>query len=554
MPPPDREVPSDSEPASDREVPPDRAAASGGRLEETLHALVRAAVEHAGARYGALGVLSPDGRQLDRFVVVGTSDADAARIGRLPSDGGTMRVLVEDPAPPLPDGGAAHPAPVGGPPGQPPMRAFLGVPVRTGESVFGHLYLTDKRDGGDFTTTDEEVVLALTATAGLAVENARLAEEADHRRAWATAGAAVATSLLSGGDPEQVLREVAEGVAELAGADLCGVVAPVEDEEDVFRVVAAAGEAGADAEGVRLPLAGTRLEEAHRAGVPVLIDDITAVAERQAYAPVVRELVAAGYGPGLIVPLGGRPAAATIVALRREGRPAFDRPALEGAAAFASRVGVALELARSQRRERDLRLVADRDRIARDLHDHVVQRIYATGLALDRIGRSLTEQAPEASARIAERVDELDETIARIREAIFELHDGETTRPAALRARLAEVVRSVTEGRGLRVTLRVRDGSADLPAALVHDVVAVVRELVTNVVRHAAATRVTAEVRVDSEVTVEVTDDGRGMPAVAARSGLANLTDRAERRGGGLTVTAGPPGTAIRWSVPRSES
>ncbi len=531
-----------------------RAVAAGGRLEATLHELVRAATEHAGARYGALGVLTPDGRQLDRFVVVGTTEEDATRIGRLPSGEGILRLLVDHPEVLRLDDLGAHPASVGFPPGHPPMHSFLGVPVRAGQAVFGNLYLTEKRDGTGFTAADEEVVLALAAAAGLAVENARLAEAAEQRRAWVHAGVTVVTSLLSGADPERVLREVAERVAELAAADLCGVLVPSDETEEEFTVVAAAGEQGADTEGVRLPMAGTRLLAAHRAGTPVLLDDVTSRAERQPYAPVIRELVAEGFGPAMVLPLPGQPSPGTLVALRRDRRPAYTAADLELAASFVSRVGVALELARTRIRQRDLEVAADRDRIARDLHDHVVQRIYATGLALDRISRSLEDGAPEAAARIAERVDELDETIVRIRTAIFELHDAAEASPTAVRSRLTEVVRSVTEGHGLRVDLRVRDSSEDLPAELVHDVVAVVRELVTNVVRHAAATRVTVEVEVDGEVAVVVTDDGRGMPTVAARSGLANLAERAERRGGRMVVTAGPPGTAVRWSTPRARA
>jgi signal transduction histidine kinase len=193
---------------------------------------------------------------------------------------------------------------------------------------------------------------------------------------------------------------------------------------------------------------------------------------------------------------------------------------------------------------------ADRDRIARDLHDHVVQRIFATGLALDRIGRSVKEDDPELAGRIAERVDELDGTITRIRSAIFELQEADDASPVAVRRRLGEVVRSVTEGEALRPDLRIRNGVEDLPAALVHDVVAVVRELLTNVVRHAGATRVTIQVTAAEDVSVVVTDDGHGLPPIAVRSGLANLADRADRRHGSLTVASGPTGTEVTWSVP----
>jgi signal transduction histidine kinase len=194
---------------------------------------------------------------------------------------------------------------------------------------------------------------------------------------------------------------------------------------------------------------------------------------------------------------------------------------------------------------------ADRDRIARDLHDHVVQRIFATGLALDRISRSLEDSSPEVAARLADRVDELDGTIARIRSSIFELQEAEDTSPLTVHRRLGEVVRSLTEEHGLRPDLRIRNGAEDLPPDLVHDVVAVVRELITNVVRHAGATRVTVTVGVTDTVRVVVTDDGHGLPPITVRSGLANLADRAERRGGSVSVVSGPSGTEVAWTASR---
>jgi signal transduction histidine kinase len=237
--------------------------------------------------------------------------------------------------------------------------------------------------------------------------------------------------------------------------------------------------------------------------------------------------------------------------MRAAGREPFTQEDLEFLSAFATQASVVLELARARERERRLQVQADRDRIARDLHDHVVQRIFATGLALDRISRSLAETEPEVAARINERVDELDGTIARIRSSIFELQEAEDASPAAVRRRLGEVVRSVTEAHDLQPVLRIRDEVEDLPPDLVNDVVAVVRELVTNVVRHAHASRLTVSVTAPDAVCVVVTDDGRGLPAITARSGLANLTDRAERRGGRLTSSTGPSGTEVSWSVPR---
>ncbi|MCZ2859087.1 sensor histidine kinase [Blastococcus sp. VKM Ac-2987] len=525
------------------------AAASGGQLEATLREIVEAAVRHVGAGYGALGVLTPDGRGLDRFVTVGMTPEDHERIGRPPAGDGILGLLVEEPeAMRLADLGQ-HPASVGVPPGHPPMRSFLGVPVRVRDSVFGNLYLTEKRTGTAFTEADLEVAQGLAAVAGLAIENARLLERAEQRRAWSQAGTEIATALLSGRPADEVLRAAAARVVELSGADAVGLLVPLPGDEETLTITVAAGPSAGDTEGLLVSLAGSRLGVAHRSGTPQLVDDVEAPPPGMTRAEVIGRL-AGRYGPALFLPVGERFRTSTLVALRTRGRPPFDPMVLEPAAAFATQATVAMELVRSQEREQRLQVQADRERIARDLHDHVVQRIFATALALDRLGRSLEESAPEAARRIAERVDELDGTIARVRASIFELHGAEDSSAAAVRQRVAEVVRSVTDGHGLRPDLRVRSEVEDLPAAMVGDLVAVVRELVTNVVRHARASRVTVEVTLTDAVCVVVTDDGCGLPAVTVRSGLANLADRAERRGGRMTVAAGPSGTEIRWSVP----
>jgi signal transduction histidine kinase len=233
--------------------------------------------------------------------------------------------------------------------------------------------------------------------------------------------------------------------------------------------------------------------------------------------------------------------------LRLSGREPFSPEQLDLMSAFAAHASVVLELARAQQRERRLQVQADRDRIARDLHDHVVQRIFATALSLDRLGRSLEAAHPDVAAGLSRKVDELHGTIARIRTSIFELHEAEDASAAAVRRRMAEVLRSVTEGHELQPDLRIRTEREDLPPDLLLDLVAVVRELVTNVAR---ARRVTVAVDVTDAASVLVTDDGCGLPAVTVRSGLANLADRAERRGGQLTTTSSATGTEIRWTAP----
>jgi signal transduction histidine kinase len=524
------------------------AAASGGADEVTLDGILRAAVRHVDATYGALGLLTPDGRQVDRFVVVGMDDTDAERIGRLPTGKGVLGLLIDDAAPLRLDDLGEHPAAIGFPPGHPPMRSFLGVPIRVGEAIFGNLYLTEKRGGGPFTDADTDVARALAAVAGLAITNARLAERSETRHRWSQATTEIATALLSGADPDDVLRAVSTQVAVLTDADMTGVLLPSVDD-DSMTIVSAVGALAADYEGVRLPLTGTYLGALHDAGVPRLMRDISTMPVIGQRAAAVVELTAR-FGPGMIAPMGNPPGRGFLAVLRSSGREPFSTDDLDLLATFATRASVVLELARTQQRERRLQVQADRDRIARDLHDHVVQRIFATALSLDRLSRVLQPEQPEAAERLGRIVDELDGTMAEIRAAIFELHQEDGPEPAAVRSQLADVVRQVTEGHDLQRDVRFRGPVDDLPRELVPDLVAVVRELVTNVLRHARASRVTVTIGSADEVTVAVADDGCGLPDVTARSGLANLADRAERRGGQLTTSASTSGTQVCWSVP----
>jgi signal transduction histidine kinase len=523
-------------------------AAPDSQLEATLDDIVQAAVRHVDATYGAMGVLTADGGKLDRFVVAGTNGADGERIGRAPAESGALGPLGSHAAMLRPDE-VEEEVSSGLPDGRPATPSFLGVPVRVGESVFGNLYLSQKRSGGPFTRADVEVAQALAAVAGLAIKNARLAEWAERRRRWEEAAVEIATAMLSGAEPEQVLRSVSTRVSDLTRADLAGVLSPSISDDESMTIVAAVGKGAEEVEGVRVPLRGTYVGSTYRAGMPLLLNNISSMPVVGQRAATVVELTA-GFGPALITPLGDAPDRSLIVSLRAAGREPFGEDDLELLSAFAAQASAVLERARGQTRERVLQVQADRDRIARDLHDHIVQRIFATALSLDRLSRSLAPKHADLSARLSRNVDDLHGTIVRIRAAIFELHETEDTSTTALPARLGEVVRSVTEGYDLRPDLRIRCERDELPADLVLDLVAVVRELVTNVVRHAEARRITVAVEVDRDVCVVVTDDGRGLPSSTVRSGLANLAARAERRAGELISRSDGTGTEMRWVVP----
>jgi signal transduction histidine kinase len=551
VPPPDRgsELRADTAAAAPGIAAAVLAAASGSRLEATLRDIVQAAVDHVGARYGAMGVLRPDLNRLDRFVIVGMDDDEKVRIGTAPAGRGILGLLVEQPIPLHIEDMADHPASIGFPDGHPQMRSFLGVPVRVRDAVFGNLYLTEKRGGGGFSAADVEVAQALAAVAGLAIDNARLAEKAAAGHRWGEAATEMATALLSGADPVETFRWVSTRVSLLTDADLAGVLSPSVDDDDTLTIVSAVGGGADDVEGVRVALNGTQAGAALRAGTARAIEDISTM-------PVHGHLDAAsieltrGYGPTMLVPLGTPPRMSLLAVLRRSGRELFTTEDLEMFSRFAAQASVALELAHSQQRERRLQRQADRDRIARDLHDHVVQRIFATALSLDRVSRALQEERPAEAAQLARDVDELDSTMAEIRATIFELHQDVNAPVTSVRSRVSDVVRQATEGAELRRDVRLRGGVDEIPRELVPDLLAVLRELVTNVVRHARARRVTVTVSAGNKVRVVVADDGVGLPAVTVRSGLANLADRAERRGGRLTAVGGPAGTEVRWVVP----
>jgi signal transduction histidine kinase len=520
------------------------AVGSGLELAATLRRIVEAATGLVDAEYGALGVIGPD-RTLTEFVHTGVDDTTRERIGRLPEGRGILGLLVADPRPLRLHDLGEHPASYGFPPHHPPMRSFLGVPVRVRDDVFGNLYFTQKR-GGDFTADDEAMVTALAAAAGVAIDNARLYEETRLRQRWMQASADITTSLLSGVDADHALAQVAARARELTGADSAGIAVPDPDTpEDVLLVGAAAG---AEAfRGRRLPVGDSIAGRVYRSGESATVPDLTAAWPAAGFAPGPPS------GPAMFVPLtaGGKSVGMLLLA-NRAGRAGFGPEVATAAEAFASQAALALQLADARRAERQLAVFADRDRIARDLHDHVIQRLFATGLTL----QSLTRQAGSAAvqARLHGAVDDLDETIRDIRSAIFALHTAPS--PAgSLRQRVVAVVTETTGGSGLTAEVRI-GGDLDtlVPAGIADHLLAVVREAVSNAVRHARARAVTVSVvAAADELRVDVTDDGVGLPDQAGRrSGLANLAERAVTLGGCLTVEPGPEGagTALVWTVP----
>ena len=525
---------------------------SGLDLEFTLRRIVETAVRLVDATYGALGVIG-DGKQLAEFIPVGLSQDEIEAIHHWPEGRGLLGLLIDDPRPLRLADIAAHPASSGFPGGHPPMRGFLGVPVRIRDEVFGNLYLTDKRDGGDFTEDDEAVLVALGAAAAVAVENSRLYEAARRQQRWIQASAEVTTRLLSGSEPGEVLAGITRQARELSGADLAVLALP--DEEGRRLTITYADGDGADAaRGLVLPagesLSGRVLSTAEPlTAADFAADERASKAARGAMSQI---------GPAVVFPLGAPGNVRGVLTVgRRHGASPFPQAQADVVASFAAQAGVALELAASRAEAERLSLYQDRDRIARDLHDLVIQRLYATGMSLEGTMPMITR--PEVASRISNAVDAMDETIKDIRATIFALQSRDAASQPNLRGDIVVLVEEMTPLLGFAPSLRLGAGlGAPVSPELAGQVLAALREALSNAARHADARQVEVTVDVDPDgmLTVLVIDDGAGIPAGAHRSGLRNLAERAEDLGGTLRLspadpTAPTPGTRLEWRVPR---
>jgi signal transduction histidine kinase len=219
--------------------------------------------------------------------------------------------------------------------------------------------------------------------------------------------------------------------------------------------------------------------------------------------------------------------------------------------AFAGQAAVALELARQQRENERLGLYEDRDRIARDLHDLVIQRLFATGMQLEGVTR-LLEDKPDASDRVRRAVDDLDETIREIRSTIYALQRPERSSPESLRTQILALIEEYDDVLGFEPTVHF-DGLIDtrVPPEHAEHALAVLREALSNAARHANAGGVEVSVSVDKELVLKVRDDGVGISETGRRSGLKNVEDRAMSLGGSCSIVSAPGGgTELRWEIP----
>lgn len=523
-------------------------------LETVLQRIVEAAVDLVGARYGALGVLNESGTGLAQFITVGADETTKAAIGPLPKGLGLLGELITDARPlRLPDL-SEHPGRHGFPPNHPPMTSFLGVPIRLRQAIFGNLYLTDKTAGEVFTDIDEELVLGLAAAAGVAIENARLFAVIRRREMALSAMHQLANALLAGAEPLESLRLVACHARELVNADLATVSLPAEASDELVLEVAEGHEAD-DLRGERFPRRGSVSGEVFSSGRTVVLDD--ASKDYRVAQPQVR---AGDIGPAVFVPLVGDGSPFGILALfRHVGAPRFDPEDLELISSFAAQASLALEHDRGRQRLQRIQILEDQERIARDLHDTVIQRLFAVGLSVQAAIQRLEDRPMQE--RLAGVVDDLDLTIRHIRTVIFGVESARSVRDLGVRGRVLELTRELAPVLGFQPRV-VFTGAVDtnVPTSIADELLACLREALSNIARHAQATGAAVDVKATSRaVRLQVSDNGAGLAPGRAESadgyGLRNMAARAERLGGRFTLReASGGGTVVDWQVPLSSS
>ncbi|MEU1023627.1 GAF domain-containing protein [Streptomyces sp. NPDC005904] len=529
-----------------------RSVGTGLELHTTLDRICETAAELAGARYAAIGVVADDGKGLSEFVYHGIDERTAERIGRLP-DGhkGLLGALIHQPRTLRLADLSADPRSCGFPAHHPPMGTFLGVPIRVQGEIFGNLYLTEKRDGAEFNDYDVHMVRVLATEAGIAIGNARLYEAAKQRERWIDGSVAVTTALLSGSDAEDALAVVAEQARHLADSAAGIVLLP--DEEGGMEVVAVSSDEPTGALGLIVP-PESRLVAQLLEGEAVFIDDA-------ATDPRTMTDLARRYGPVMMLPLhsDGR-VLGTLVTPRARGARRFSEAERTLAAQFASQAALALMMADAQRDRERLAVYEDRDRIARDLHDLVIQRLFATGMMLESAQRRSV--VPEVQVGVGRAVDELDVTIQEIRTAIFALQQGPAEAPSGLRTRVLREINMAAVPLGFKPTHHFVGPVDTVVGELTgKNLIAALREALSNAFRHAHAARI--DVVVDSTVRLPdgqqgvrltVADDGVGIAEGGRRSGLKNLKRRAESLGGdswyGEGIGEDGGGTTVVWQAP----
>lgn len=507
-------------------------------LEAVLDRLVRSACELVGAKYGAMGVIAED-RSLSHFITVGIDEEGIGSIGNLPTGHGVLGLLISEPHPLRLHDLGQHPITSGFPPNHPPMRSFLGVPVRVRDEVYGNLYLTEKNGGQDFTQEDEDLAVALAAAAGVAIQNARLFEESKRRQKWLEAGMELSSRLIMASPPRDArnLDLVAETALRVSDSAMAAIAVPAGDGS--LRCRSCLGVQGLQA-GQEIAASGM-VARVLKSGETLVAPDA-----RQVFGDGVSEKL----GTVLVCAIGHNTSENGVLLLARPvGSTAYNQAELESSTLFGSRIGLALDLARVHAlREQNL-LFSDRERIARDLHDLVIQRLFAAGLSIQSLRRYTSD--PVAHDRIVAVTSELDDTIRKLRDTIYSLRTGQDDLEP-LTSRVLRVIQNNSRSYPVEPRLSFAGPVDDaVPENMAGHLLSVLSEGLSNASRHSGAEEIRVAVSVtQQQVELVIEDNGCGFEEPAQVGGIANMRQRADALGGACLIQSAPgEGTRITWSV-----
>jgi two-component system, NarL family, sensor histidine kinase DevS len=514
-------------------------------LPIVLQRIVDLAVQVTDARYGALGVIGGDGNLVE-FVTTGISARQRREIGALPQGKGLLGYLITHPKPVRVPNIAKHARSVGFPAHHPPMTSFLGAPVRAMGKVYGNIYLTEKRSAPEFSADDEMSLVVLATQAGVAIANASLYEEMRVREHWLDSLHDITGEILGGTDADAVLPRIAEDARALANAETAFILSTTSVPGELT-VAVAVGLHSAGIEGQTVPAGRSISGEVIRTGKSLLLED--ASANRIAYAPIVS---AARIGPAMVLPLRIRnQVGGALVVANQKGGKRFDERALRLVQTFADQASVAIEYGRSQADRRRLGVMEDRERIAKELHDGIIQSLFAVGMKLQ--SAALVSGSAEVSGRVEGAVTELDRVIRDLRNYIFGLRPG-ILADRQLDQALRVLGEEVQERSRITVGVDVDPQAASAMSPHSHEIVQLTREALSNVVRHAGASHAWVGLaRNGSGAVLTIEDDGVGFNTrgESAGNGLRNMRERVLALGGGLKISSRKgKGTRLRFDIP----
>jgi signal transduction histidine kinase len=517
-------------------------------LPIVLQRLVDLAAQVTDARYGALGVIGDDGVLIE-FVTTGIPAHQRRKIGPPPRGRGVLGHLISDPRPILIPRIAEHPKSVGFPANHPPMTSFLGAPVLAMGKVYGNIYLTEKRDAAEFSKDDERAIVVLAAQAGVAIANASLYQALRIREQWLEALRDVTVGILSDAAADTTLPRIAEHARELADAETATILSTT-DVPGQLVVAAAVGKNASSVLGRAIrsdtSISGVVIET----GRPLVFED--ASLERKAHPLLIK---AGLIGPAIFVPMRARGlTTGTLMVANRKGGPLFPHSTVRLVETFADQASVAIEYERAQADRKRVGLMDERERIARELHDGIIQSLFAVGMGLQGTAQMVGPTA--TGTRIEGAVEELDKVIRDLRNYIFGLRPG-ILADRQLDQAMQVLGQEVHASSGIKVEV---DVDRELAAALSGrsaDIVQLAREALSNAARHARATRAAVRLaRRGSQAVLTIADDGIGFdPMLApAGSGLRNMRERVAALGGSVRISSRDgKGTTLRMSFPSGE-